>query len=210
VTPSSVGGNFNRYWYGNSNPYGFKDPDGRKTEGTLKPGSKEHPGNCHSIDCFEWEGYIRRNHIYSVSYRGQEFIKAYEQLRLTAYDAHPPNGDWTIGYGHKTNRDAGPITQEKAEALFAEDVLMMTDHVLSDLQRGVTQNQLDAFVSLRFNVGQNNVTPPVRSFNKIGYSRESDFTKHYITAGGELLRGLVLRRVAEWKIYSEGIYDASH
>jgi hypothetical protein len=31
VTVSSVGGNFNRYWYGNGNPYRFKDPDGRYT-----------------------------------------------------------------------------------------------------------------------------------------------------------------------------------
>jgi RHS repeat-associated protein len=30
VTVSNVGGNFNRYWYGNGNPYRFKDPDGRK------------------------------------------------------------------------------------------------------------------------------------------------------------------------------------
>jgi hypothetical protein len=29
VTVSSVGGNFNRYWYGNGNPYRFTDPDGR-------------------------------------------------------------------------------------------------------------------------------------------------------------------------------------
>ena len=29
VTATSVGGNFNRYWYGNNNPYKFKDPDGR-------------------------------------------------------------------------------------------------------------------------------------------------------------------------------------
>lgn len=29
VTVDSVGGNFNRYWYGNNNPYRFTDPDGR-------------------------------------------------------------------------------------------------------------------------------------------------------------------------------------
>jgi RHS repeat-associated protein len=26
---NKAGGNFNRYWYGNNNPYGFTDPDGR-------------------------------------------------------------------------------------------------------------------------------------------------------------------------------------
>jgi hypothetical protein len=37
VTATSVGGNFNRYWYANDNPYKFKDPDGRFGEcvGTL-------------------------------------------------------------------------------------------------------------------------------------------------------------------------------
>jgi hypothetical protein len=30
VTVSSAGGNFNRYWYGNDNPYRFTDPDGRQ------------------------------------------------------------------------------------------------------------------------------------------------------------------------------------
>jgi uncharacterized protein RhaS with RHS repeats len=29
VTVDSAGGNFNRYWYANNNPYRFKDPDGR-------------------------------------------------------------------------------------------------------------------------------------------------------------------------------------
>jgi RHS repeat-associated protein len=30
VTATSAGGNFNRYWYGNDNPYKFVDPDGRE------------------------------------------------------------------------------------------------------------------------------------------------------------------------------------
>src|SRR3546814_447198 len=32
VTVDSVGGNFNRYWYGNDNPYSFVDPDGRQAK----------------------------------------------------------------------------------------------------------------------------------------------------------------------------------
>src|SRR3546814_2534820 len=32
VTVDSVGGNFNRYWYANNNPYRFTDPDGRQAK----------------------------------------------------------------------------------------------------------------------------------------------------------------------------------
>ena len=35
VTVDSVGGNFNRYWYANNNPYRFTDPDGRESVGEM-------------------------------------------------------------------------------------------------------------------------------------------------------------------------------
>jgi RHS repeat-associated protein len=34
VTATSMGGNFNRYWYADNNPYRFTDPDGRNACGT--------------------------------------------------------------------------------------------------------------------------------------------------------------------------------
>jgi RHS repeat-associated protein len=36
VTASSVGGNFNRYWYGNNNPYKYRDPTGEVGELALR------------------------------------------------------------------------------------------------------------------------------------------------------------------------------
>ncbi len=148
-----------------------------------------------------------------VSQAGQDFIKGYESLSLTVYDASKgkvKGGDWTIGYGHKTTKDAGAITLPEAEALFQGDVARMASHVSADLNVPVSQNQFDALVSLRFNAGANAITPPVSDLNRTGHATMGDFTNHYITGGGVPMRGLELRRAAEWRIFSEGVYDASH
>lgn len=147
-----------------------------------------------------------------MSQQGQDFIKGYESLRLTAYDAHPGHGDMTIGYGHKIKKGEtfGTITKADAEKLFAADVSQMAAHVSHDLKVSVTQNQFDALVSLRFNAGPFAVTPPVSDLNSTGHATMEDFTKHYVTAGGEFMQGLANRRAAEWNIFSRGIYDSSH
>lgn len=86
----------------------------------------------------------------------------------------------------------------------------MANAVNRDLKVGVTSNQFDALVSLRFNAGANSVTPPVTDLNRNCRATEGDFTKHYITAGGVKMMGLELRRAAEWNIFSQGIYNATH
>ncbi len=146
----------------------------------------------------------------SVSQQGQDFIKGYEKRSLVVYDANLPHGDWTIGWGHKTTKDAAPITEEQAEKMFKQDVSLMASHVAGDLKVSVTQNQFDALVSLRYNSGANAITPPVSDLNRTGHATKSDFTKHYITAGGVRMGGLVKRRAAEWNIFNGGIYNASH
>jgi GH24 family phage-related lysozyme (muramidase) len=147
-----------------------------------------------------------------VSQQGQDFIKGYEQLRLAPYDANPPHGDMTIGYGHKikSGESFGTISKAEAEKLFSTDVSMMASHVSSDLKVGVTQNQFDALVSLRFNAGPYAITPPVSDLNSTGHATMADFTQHYITAGGVFRQGLANRRSAEWNIFSKGIYDSTH
>jgi RHS repeat-associated protein len=147
----------------------------------------------------------------SVSQQGQDFIKSYEQLSLTVYDANKPKGDWTIGYGHKVQSSNVPaIGKAQAEQLFSQDVSNMAAHVNHDLKVSVTQNQFDALVSLRFNAGQNAITPPVADLNRTGHATKGDFTNHYITAGGVRMGGLEKRREAEWKIFSQGVYNATH
>jgi lysozyme len=112
--------------------------------------------------------------------------------------------------GHQTTKDAAPIGATEAERLFDQDLSRMASRVSADLKVSLTQYQFDALVSLRFNAGANNLTPPVYDLNRTGHATKDDFTKHYITAGGIRMKGLVRRRAAEWRIYSEGIYDAAH
>jgi lysozyme len=89
----------------------------------------------------------------TVSPAGRALIRRFEGCRLTAYQ--DLKGIWTIGYGH-TGPDVRPgmtITQEQAEALLAADLARFATGVEDSLARPVTQMQLDALVSLAYNIG---------------------------------------------------------
>jgi RHS repeat-associated protein len=52
VTADSAGGtNFNRYWYGNNNPYKFTDPDGRQSVGEM---INSGASGCGAVSCAGW------------------------------------------------------------------------------------------------------------------------------------------------------------
>ena len=123
-----------------------------------------------------------------VSQAGQDFIKGYEKLSLTVYDASKgkvKGGDWTIGYGHKSTKGAGPITLPEAEALFQSDVARMASHVAADLDVPVSQNQFDALVSLRFNAGANAIR---MAGNKLAASSAAGAQRRSRFAGGGEVR----------------------
>ncbi|MGL5636908.1 MAG: lysozyme, partial [Bacteroidales bacterium] len=88
-----------------------------------------------------------------ISKDGIALIKKFEGCRLEAYRCSA--GVWTIGYGH-TGKEVKPgvvISQQQAEEWLLVDcnrVLMM---LRKALRVPLKQNQLDALVSLGFNIG---------------------------------------------------------
>lgn len=137
-----------------------------------------------------------------ISFAGIELIKQFEGYRSQVYDANPPKGDWTIGYGHKLKSgETFPrgVTQAEARALLVTDVGFAEDRVNRNVTRGLTQSQFDALVSLAYNLTTRSWLAAAARINA-GETGESVFNR-YVFAGGRKLAGLVTRRKTEVAMY---------
>ena len=131
-------------------------------------------------------------------------LMAMEGCRLTAY--RDAAGVLTIGYGHtKDVREGDRISEFWAKELLKRDIAYFESKVL-DLQVARTEGQLDALVSLAFNIGigvlkRSTLLRVIRE----GGSRSAikrEF-RRWVYAGGRRLRGLELRREWESKRFFE-------
>jgi len=135
----------------------------------------------------------------SLSAAGQQLIKKYEGLYLTAYK--DPVGILTIGYGH-TGSDVKPgqrITQAQADQLLQGDVAIAEKAVRSQVKVPLTQGQFDALVSFTFNLGAGALKSStlLKKLNAGDYAgAQAEFGK-WVHAGGKVLPGLVARRQEE-------------
>src|SRR6056297_1276916 len=90
-----------------------------------------------------------------INSAGLKIIKESEGLRLKAYKC--PAGVWTIGYGHtKGVREGDVITEEEAEKLLQEDVMLTEQfitRIASRLKKTIDGNQFSALVSFVYNIG---------------------------------------------------------
>ena len=122
-----------------------------------------------------------------------------EGLRLEAY--RDAAGVLTIGYGHtgKDVREGDRISPYWAKELLVKDVAEV-EKAVSELQVARTEGQLDALVSLAFNIGIGRLKgSTLLQVIRDGGTRnqiKKEF-KRWVYAGGRRLRGLELRR--EWE-----------
>jgi len=144
-----------------------------------------------------------------VSEKGIKLIKRYEGLKLRAYRCQAKV--LTIGYGHTKGVKPGQqITSEKAEKLLLQDIKKHTNKIVISLKQAgasVNQNQLDALVSLSFNIGICAFLSSTlfRRIREKDYARAAlEFGKwNKITSNGKKVEsnGLTRRRAAEKKLF---------
>ena len=160
----------------------------------------------------------------TLSQSGSDLLKAVETKRLQTYDDQTGKdiSSWvkgaTIGYGHLIARDEWPIyqngvTDEQADTLFADDLLPFVRAVNRGVTSDIKQQEFDACVILAFNIGIGGfsdssalklINDPNANTN---YDSLESAWKAWNKSQKKFSRGLANRRDAEWKIFSQGVYE---
>lgn len=155
-------------------------------------------------------------------------IKYWEGAKLKAYKAHPSEEYWTIGYGHygPDVYEGMEITVEQADAYFEQDIAQFeaaARRINEKYGLNANQNQFDALVSLAYNFGPGWVE--ANTGWRLARYIKSNFRDSYgnpipdleiadafavlCSAGGEILPGLVKRRINEAEIFLYGSYNTA-
>lgn len=114
------------------------------------------------------------------------------------------DGVWTIGYGHTSGvRPGMVVSQEEAYNLLVDDAEYF-ERKINGLGLSLNQSQFDAVGVLCYNIGFN----AFRSSTLCGVIRKSptaalvgECWKKWVYCKGKVLRGLVIRREKEYKLY---------
>lgn len=143
-----------------------------------------------------------------ISQAGIKLIKSFEGCCLKAYKPVPTEQYWTIGWGHygQDVAEGMTITQEKADSMLVTDLAKYEGYVNDPAYVPVTaklnQNQFDALVSFCYNCGNGSLKQLCKG-RTIAQIAEN-ITK-YNKGGGNVLAGLVRRRMAELELYNKAV-----
>ena len=137
-----------------------------------------------------------------TSQNGINLIKKFEGVRLNAYKC---TGVWTICYGHTAGvRQGQRITQEKAEELLKNDLIVYENYV-NATKLPLAQNQFDALVCFTYNCGKVSLQTLVRNRN---IKQIGEALLLYNKGNGKVLEGLVARRKAERELFFKSVTTA--
>jgi lysozyme len=134
-------------------------------------------------------------------------IKQFESLQFHAYLC--PAHVWTIGWGHTAGVKPGDtVTEEQAEALLDSDVAPIERDLPQVIHAPLTQGQLDALVSLCFNLKGGALALPSIAPKLVAKANAGDAAGAAAelldidkATNGQVLPGLVRRRLAEREVF---------
>ncbi|PZO71638.1 MAG: glycoside hydrolase [Pelagerythrobacter marensis] len=151
----------------------------------------------------------------AISPAGIALIKRFEGCarrlpdgRIAAYpDPGTGGAPWTIGWG-STGGGIGPETvwsQQQCDERLERDLARYASDVAAALgDAPTTQAQFDALVSFHYNTGAiGRATLTVRHRAGDHEAATAEFAR-WNRAGGQVLRGLAIRRAAEAALYASG------
>lgn len=133
------------------------------------------------------------------------FVKQFEGFHDTAYW---DNKQWSIGYGTKASGKGATITASEAEKELSKNLNKARSAVLKykkDYNYDWSPNQIDALTSFAYNLGTGKLATLTDGGSR-GDQEISEMMLEYNKAGGKKLPGLVKRRQAEAKLFTQG-YD---
>lgn len=136
---------------------------------------------------------------------GKALIKKYEGCKLNAYLC--PSKIPTIGYGNTTYEDGSKvkigdkITLKRAEELIDNLLPRYEKLVSKNIKVDLNQNQFDALVSYVWNTGGSATLYKLINNKASLNDIKTWWLNKYITGGGKVLKGLVLRRKEEFDLY---------
>lgn len=148
-----------------------------------------------------------------ISPRGLSLLKQFEGCILVPYKDSA--GLYTIGYGHliadgRTLPDSAKykLTQKQADMLLQYDVIQRERAVERLCTVPLNQNEFDALVSFVFNLGagcfqRSTIRQKLNRGDRAGAAK---VLLRYNRAGGKVIKGLVNRRMAEFKLFMSNQY----
>lgn len=145
--------------------------------------------------------------LMSVSAKGIDLICSFEGLRLTAYDDGV--GVWTIGFGTIKYPNGVRVkrgdtcTLEQAKSYMKHDLIEFEHTVNSLVKVPLNQNQVDALVSLTYNIGSGafKSSTLLKKLNLSDYKGAADQFDVWVNAGGKRMQGLANRRAKEKSLF---------
>jgi lysozyme len=139
-----------------------------------------------------------------MDYTGAALTEQFEGCSLTAYP--DVKGVWTIGFGHTGGVAPGQTcTQEQADEWLRLDIQGAVRAVQTLVKVPLTQDEFNALVDFVFNVGSGNfaASTMLARLNLGDYAGAAAQFERWDLAGGNVIQGLLNRRIAEENEFNE-------